>query len=118
MGMVFIILVLLVPLPLSVHAGELGSHKTPPGKSLQPMNVPMDELGVTGHDTTLCSDRWYTCGSYDRQQFDQKYPGTPLKELLRYGEPDWPVGERQRRDRTGSHDFHDTIDHHDRLDKD
>jgi DUF2075 family protein len=79
------------------------------------MNVPMDELGVTGHDTTLCSDRWYTCSSYDRQQFDQKYIGVPLNELLRYGEPSWPIGERQERDRT---DFHDSLDRHDRLDKD
>ena len=40
-------------------------------------------------------------------QFDQKYIGIPLKELLRYGEPDWSVGERQGRDRT---DFHDSLD--------
>lgn len=89
------------------------THKAPPEKSLQPMNVPMDELGVTGHDTTLCSDRWYTCGSYDRQQFDQKYPGTPLNELLRYGEPNWPIGERQGRGRTGSFgssDLHDSLE--------
>ena len=104
-----------LPLPLCVQAEELGSHKIPPDKLLQPMNVPMDELGVTGYDTTQCSDRWYTCSSYDRQQFDQKYLGVPLKELLRYGEPDWPLGERQGRNRT---DFHDSLDHQDRLDKD
>jgi hypothetical protein len=90
-------------------------HKTPPDRLLQPMNRPMDELGVTGHDTTLCSDRWYTCSSYDRQQFDQKYIGVPLNELLRYGEPDWPIGERQGRGGTGSQDSSDL---HDSLDKD
>lgn len=89
--------------------------KIPPDRSLQPMNRPMDELGVTGHDTTLCSDRWYTCSLYDRQQFDQKYPGVPLNKLLRYGEPDWPIGERQER---GGTDSHDSLDLHDRLDKD
>jgi hypothetical protein len=89
--------------------------KTSPDRLLQPMNIPMDELGVTGHDTTLCSDRWYSCTTYDRQQFDQKYPGRPLNELLRYGEPDWPDRERQERDRT---DPHDSLDFHDRLDKD
>jgi hypothetical protein len=35
-----------------------------------PLNVPLDSLGVTGYDTTLCSDRWNTCSDYDRQQFD------------------------------------------------
>ena len=110
MWVVFIFLLLLLPLPLSVQAEELGSHKTPPDKLLQPMNVPMDELGVTGHDTTLCSDRWYTCSAYDRQQFDQKYIGVPLKELLRYGEPDWPLGERQGKDRTGLRDSSDLDD--------
>jgi hypothetical protein len=29
-------------------------------KPLDPMNLPMDELGVTGKDDTLCSDRWDT----------------------------------------------------------
>jgi hypothetical protein len=60
-------------------------------KSLDPMNRPMDELGVTGKDDTLCSDRWYSCTTYDRQQFDQKYPGQRLKDMLRFGEPDWPT---------------------------
>ena len=95
---------------LSVHAEESSAPQTQPRQSLDPMNRPMDELGVTGHDTTLCSDRWYTCSSYDRHQFDQKYPGRPLNELLRYGEPSWPD-----RDRT---DPHDSLDFHDRLDKD
>ena len=113
MQVVFLLLLLLLPLPLSVQAEDLGSHKTPPDKLRQPMNRPMDELGVTGHDTTLCSDRWNRCSSYDRQQFDQKYIGVPLNELLRYGEPDWPTGERQERDRTGSRDsshLHDSLD--------
>jgi hypothetical protein len=39
------------------------------------MHRPMDELGVTGKDDRLCSDRWYFCTTYDRQQFDQEYPG-------------------------------------------
>ncbi len=69
-------------------------RETGPKKSLDPMNRPMDELGVTGKDNTLCSDRWYSCTSYDRQQFDQKYPGQPLKDLLRFGEPDWPDRDR------------------------
>jgi hypothetical protein len=58
------------------------------------MNRPMDELGVTGKDDTLCSDRWYSCTSYDRRQFGQKYPGRPLNELLRFGEPNWPDKDR------------------------
>jgi len=111
----FLLLLLLLSLPISVQAEELGSHNTPPDRLLQPMNRPMDELGVPGRDTTLCSDRWYTCSSYDRQQFDQKYIGVPLNELLRYGEPSWPVGEHQERGSTGSHD---SLDIHDRLDKD
>jgi len=115
MWVVFLLLLLLLPLPLSVQAEDLSSHKTPPDRLLQPMNRPMDELGVTGHDTTLCSDRWYTRSSYDRQQFDQKYIGVPLNELLRYGEPDWPLGERQGSGSTGSRD---SLDLHDRLDKD
>jgi len=49
---------------------QSSTHKTQPERPLDPMNRPMDELGVTGHDTTLCSDRWSTCSSYDRQQFD------------------------------------------------
>jgi hypothetical protein len=115
MPVIFLLLLLLLPIPLSVQAEELDSHKTPSDSLLQPMNRSMDELGVTGHDTTLCSDRWYTCSSYDRQQFDQKYIGVPLNELLRYGEPSWPIGDRQERGSTGSPDFSDL---HDRLDKD
>lgn len=82
------------------------------------MNRPMDELGVTGKDDTLCSDRWYSCTSYDRQQFDQKYPGQPLKDLLRYGEPDWPDKPREGREWREKQDGGDSLDHHDRLDKD
>jgi hypothetical protein len=54
---------------------------------LKSMNRPMEELEVTGYDTILCSDRWSRCSSYDYQQFDQKYPGQWLNELLLYGEP-------------------------------
>jgi hypothetical protein len=78
----------------AAQAQEDRLRKTAPTKSLDPMNRPMDELGVTGKDDTLCSDRWYSCTTYDRQQFDQKYPGQPLKDLLRYGEPDWPDRDR------------------------
>lgn len=81
------------------HAEGQRDRGTSQKKSMDPMNRPMDELGVPGKDDTLCSDRWYSCTSYDRQQFDQKYPGQPLKDLLRYGEPDWPD-----RDRSGSGD--------------
>ena len=82
--------------------------KLQPHKPLDPMNRPMDELGVSGKDDTLCSDRWYSCTTYDRQQFDQKYPGRPLNELLRYGEPEWPD-----RHLPGSRD---SFEHQDRLD--
>jgi hypothetical protein len=87
-------LLLLVLLPLQVFAEQSRSHVSRSGEAIDPMNRPMDELGVTGHDTTLCSDRWNTCSSYDRQQFDQKYPGQRLKELLLYGEPSWPDRDR------------------------
>jgi hypothetical protein len=105
-----IFFLLLLALPLQVFAEQRSSLVSPQGKSLDPMNRPMDELGVTGHDTTLCSDRWYSCTSYDRLQFDQKYPGRPLNELLRYGEPDWPDRERPR--------VNDLLHFHDRLDRD
>jgi hypothetical protein len=49
-----------------------------------PLNVPLESLGVSGYDKTLCSDRWNTCSDYDRQQFDQRYPGRPLEELSLY----------------------------------
>ncbi len=49
-----------------------------------PLNVPLESLGVRGYDKTLCSDRWNTCSEYDRQQFDQRYPGSPLEELSLY----------------------------------
>ena len=48
MWVVFLLLLLLVPLPLSVQAEDLRSHKTPPDKLLQPMNVPMDDLMRVG----------------------------------------------------------------------
>ena len=80
-------------------------------KSLDPMNRPMDELGVTGKDDTLCSDRWYSCTTYDRQQFDQKYPGQRLKDMLRFGEPDWPDRPRSGYGTRKS----DRMDHGDRM---
>ena len=102
-------LLLLVLLPLQVFAEQSGSRVSSSGTALDPMNRPMDELGVTGKDDTLCSDRWYSCTGYDRQQFDQKYPGRPLNELLRYGEPDWPDRHLPA--------FRDSLEHQDRLDK-
>jgi len=104
-----ILLFLFVSLPLLANAAEPLKHKSQSVRPLDPMNRPMDELGVTGKDNTLCSDRWYSCTSYDRQQFDQKYPGRPLNELLRYGEPDWPD-----RHLPGSRD---SLERQDRLDK-
>lgn len=49
-----------------------------------PMNQPLDSLGVHGYDTTLCSDRWSNCSEYDRSQFDTKYPGTTLDSISLY----------------------------------
>lgn len=106
-----LLFLLFLPSYFSAHAEDRSPRKPQPQKSLDPMNRPMDELGVTGKDDTLCSDRWYSCTSYDRQQFDQKYPGQPLKDLLRYGEPDWPDKPRERQDRN------DSLDDHDRMDK-
>jgi len=114
-------LLILILLPLATAQAESQSGHDRQGKSpksLDPMNRPMDELGVTGKDDTLCSDRWYSCTTYDRQQFDQKYPGQPLKDLLRYGEPNWPDrdrgGSEYRRDKgygSGSGDrLHDRFD--------
>lgn len=99
-----------------------GSPSAPPKpqsqKPLDPMNRPMDELGVTGKDDTLCSDRWYSCTTYDRQQFDQKYPGQPLKDLLLYGEPDWPDKARDGREWREKQGMGDSLDQRDRLDRD
>jgi len=41
--------------------------------------------------------------------------GVPLNELLRYGEPDWPLGQHQE---SGSTSAYDSLDFHDALDKD
>jgi hypothetical protein len=101
-----LILVLLSLSALPVFADE---SKSASRKPLDPMNRPMDQLGITGRDRTLCSDRWYSCTSYDRQHFDQKYPGRPLNELLRFDEPNWPDKDRTHRN--------DSLDRHDRLDK-
>src|SRR6185503_9443851 len=71
-----IVLLLLLCVPISTAFAQSNSASTNrQQRSLDPMNLPMDELGVTGKDDTLCSDRWYSCTTYDRQQFDQKYPG-------------------------------------------
>lgn len=112
-----LILVLILPLATAQAQTNRARESSPP-KSLDPMNRPMEELGVTGHDTTLCSDRWSTCSSYDRQQFDQKYPGQRLNELLLYGEPDWPDRPRSGHgDNKGDRmDYGDRFN--DRLDKD
>lgn len=109
LSLVLLLLVVFAPLN-SAKAGDVNPPKTQPEKPLDPMNRPMDELGVIGKDDTLCSDRWYSCTTYDRQQFDLKYPGQPLDQLLRYGEPEWPD-----RDRSSSYE---SLEHQDRLDKD
>lgn len=106
------LLILVLVLPLTAAQGQNNhARESSPQKSLDPINQPMEELGVNGHDTTLCSDRWYSCTTYDRQQFDQKYPGRPLNELLRYGEPNWPDRDGRR---GGSGTFHDSLDYRDR----
>ena len=114
-----LILLFLIFLQLSftAHTEDLSPRKPSPQKPLDPMNRTMEELGVTGKDDTLCSDRWYSCTTYDRQQFDQKYPGQPLNELLRYGEPDWPDKPREGRDWQQKRDRGDSFDHLDRLDR-
>ena len=114
MGLLLLSLLLLLP-AFSAQGEDRTTPRPPSQKPLDPMNRPMEELGVTGHDTTLCSDRWYSCSTYDRQQFDQKYPGQRLNELLLYGEPSWPSGERERR--SGDR-FNDSLDYRDQLDKD
>jgi hypothetical protein len=115
----FIVLVLLFSISTAMAFAQSNSTSANRPKSLDPMNRPMDELGVSGKDDTLCSDRWYSCTTYDRQQFDQKYPGQPLKDMLRFGEPDWPDKDK-RHSGSGSHKS-DRIGHgdrlHDRLDK-
>jgi hypothetical protein len=108
-----IVLLLLLSVPISTALAQSNSASgNRPARSIDPMNRPMDELGVTGKDDTLCSDRWYSCTTYDRQQFDQKYPGQRLKDMLRFGEPDWP--DKTRRSGYGSHKS-DRIDHGDRI---
>ena len=114
-----IVLLLLLCVPISTALAQSNSTSANRPKSLDPMNRPMDELGVTGKDNTLCSDRWYSCTTYDRQQFDQKYPGQRLKDMLRFGEPDWPDKDKRR---SGSESLKsDRIGHgdrlHDRLDR-
>ena len=114
---IILLLVLSVPSSLAFAQSNSALGNRQP-KSLDPMNRPMDELGVTGKDDTLCSDRWYSCTTYDRLQFDQKYPGQRLNELLRFGEPDWPDKEKRhsgygshKSDRIGQGDrLHDKLD--------
>src|SRR5262245_42533420 len=111
-GTMAILLILLLSVTISPAFAQSTS------KSLDPMNRPMEELGVTGKDDTLCSDRWYSCTTYDRLQFDQKYPGQRLKDILPFGEPDWP--DRPWSELGGSKsdrmDFGDMFN--DRLDRD
>jgi hypothetical protein len=114
---------LILVITLSCAAAQAQGHRpreTAPAKSLDPMNRPMDELGVTGKDDTLCSDRWYSCTTYDRQQFDQKYPGRPLNELLRFGEPDWPDRDRggSMNEREKGYGSRSGDQLHDRFDRD
>ena len=116
--MVFVLLLLLFVPISTAFAQSNNASGNQRQKSLDPMNRPMDELGITGKDDTLCSDRWYSCTTYDRQQFDQKYPGQRLKDMLRFGEPDWPDRPRSGygRDKSERRDYGNRI--HDRLDKD
>jgi hypothetical protein len=118
-GMITLLFLLLSLTTSTAFAQSNSAAGNRPTRSIDPMNRPMDELGVTGKDDTLCSDRWYSCTTYDRQQFDQKYPGQRLKDMLRFGEPDWPDKDR-RHSGYGSHKS-DRIGHgdrlHDRLDK-
>jgi hypothetical protein len=65
-------------------AGAISIGYQPAHAGDDPLNVPLESLGATGYDKTLCSDRWNTCTKYDRQQFDQRYPGRPLEELSLY----------------------------------
>jgi hypothetical protein len=110
MIVLFLLLSLLSP-PAFAQSNSASANRQQ--KSLDPMNRPMDELGVIGKDDTLCSDRWYSCTTYDRLQFDQKYPGQRLKDMLRYGEPDWPDKDK-RHSGYGLHKS-DRIGHGDRM---
>ncbi len=66
---------------------------TIPGIALadDPMNKPLDSVGVSGYDKNLCNDKWNTCSEYDRSQFDTKYPGSPLEGISLY-----PLSERRQ----------------------
>jgi hypothetical protein len=55
-----------------------------------PMNQPLDSVGVSGYDSTLCNDKWNTCTDYDRQHFDARYPGVSLNTLSLY-----PISPRE-----------------------
>jgi len=64
-----------------------------------PFGVPLDSMPVRGYDKTLCNDKWNKCSSYDREQFDTKYPGSSLESLSfyplskDYKEPSSPRGD-------------------------
>ena len=66
MQIAILVFVLLFVTSVSAHAEGFSPREKNRPKSLDPMNRPMDELGVTGKDDTLCSDRWYSCTTYDR----------------------------------------------------
>ena len=82
-------LVATVLVPMAIIHAETRIPKHVPS---DPLNVPLDSLGVKGYDRTLCSDRWGSCSHYDREQFDTKYPGQPLDELSLY-----PLDKASRR---------------------
>ena len=50
----------------------LFENKPVQAASSDPLNVPLESLGATGYDKTLCSDRWNTCSDYGRQQFTRE----------------------------------------------
>jgi hypothetical protein len=94
-----------VPSWLLFHSNYRSGYGNSPRISNQ---VEISSIGrFTFRCATLCSDRWYSCSTYDRQQFDQKYPGHPLKELLRFGEPNWADREKRTNQRDFSHDMLD-----------
>src|SRR5262245_26138605 len=64
--------------------GRIAHAKNP--SDLPPMNKSPNSLGVSDYDTTLCSEKWNHCSSYDRASFRFKYPGYDLNELGRYSD--------------------------------
>jgi hypothetical protein len=49
-----------------------------------PMNKPLDSLGVFDYDRRLCNDKWNTCGNYEGTSFGFNYPGRSISELGLY----------------------------------